>query len=140
MKKNRLLFILALIVIGAAGLALRIPGLGHISGDMIDCYLPWYESVPAHQGIGVLRNYEGDYGLPYATMLWLLHYLPGAALIKIKMVSVVFEYMTAVSVGLLASYFFEDRKKHIVFAAGFGITILYPALAMNGAYWEHCSL
>ena len=138
MKRNRLLFILALIVIGAAGLAIRIPGLGHLSGDMIDCYLPWYDSVPAHQGIGVLQNYDGDYGLPYATVLWLLHYIPGTALIKIKMVSVVFEYMTALSVGLLASYFFEDRKKYIVFAVGFGLTILYPALAMNGAYWGQC--
>ncbi len=138
MKKNRFIFILALILIGGAGLAVRIPGLGHLSGDMIDCYLPWYDSVPAGQGISVLQNYDGDYGLPYATVLWLLHYLPGEALIKIKLVSVVFEYLTALAAGLLASYFFEGVKKQIAFVAGFGITILYPALVMNGAYWGQC--
>ena len=118
MKKNRFIFILALILIGGVGLAVRISGLGHLSGDMIDCYLPWYDSVPAGQGISVLQNYDGDYGLPYATVLWLLHYLPGEALIKIKLVSVVFEYLTALAAGLLASYFFEGVKKQIAFVAG----------------------
>ncbi|MCR4792689.1 MAG: hypothetical protein K5871_08055 [Lachnospiraceae bacterium] len=137
-KHSNCITVFSVIALALIGLAIRIPGLPHLSGDMIDCYLPWYDSVPAGQGIGVLQNYEGDYGLPYATVLWLLHFLPGEALIKIKLVSVVFEYMTAMAAGLLASYFFEGAKKQIAFAAGFGLTILYPALAMNGAYWGQC--
>ena len=137
-KHSNCITVLSVLTLALIGLAIRIPGLPHLSGDMIDCYLPWYDSVPAGQGIGVLQNYEGDYGLPYATVLWLLHFLPGEALIKIKLVSVVFEYMTAMAAGLLASYFFEGTKKQIAFAAGFGLTILYPALAMNGAYWGQC--
>ena len=137
-KRISVLCFATLLLLGLIGILVRIPGLDHLSGDMIDCYLPWYESVPAHQGIGVLRNYEGDYGLPYATVLWLLHYIPGEALIKIKMVSVVFEYVTALSAGLLASHFFEGWKKKLSFVICFGLTILYPALVMNGAYWGQC--
>ena len=117
------------------GLLVRIPGFDHLSGDMIDCYLPWYDSVPAGQGLKVLLNYDGDYGIPYATILLLLHYIPGPALYKIKAVSVAFEYLAAFSVGLLASYFFEEKKKYIAFIAGFAITLFYPALVMNGAWW-----
>ena len=117
------------------GLLVRIPGFDHLSGDMIDCYLPWYDSVPAGQGLKVLLNYDGDYGIPYATILLLLHYIPGPALYKIKAVSVVFEYLAAFSVGLLASYFFEEKKKNIAFITGFAITLFYPALVMNGAWW-----
>ena len=64
-----------------------------------------------------------------------MHYIPGPALYKIKVVSVAFEYLAAFSVGLLASYFFEEKKKYIAFITGFAITLFYPALVMNGAWW-----
>lgn len=140
MKKKKLPSIpvwvwLTTIALSIIGLIVRIPGFDHLSGDMIDCYLPWYDSVPAGQGIGVLLNYEGDYGIPYATLLLLLHYIPGSSLYKIKAVSIIFEYLVAFSVGLLASHFFEEKKKYIAFITGFGITLFYPALVMNGAWW-----
>ena len=127
--------VISVILLGIIGILVRIPGFDHLSGDMIDCYLPWYDSVPAGQGLKVLLNYEGDYGIPYATILLLLHYIPGQALYKIKAVSIVFEYLAAFAAGLLASHFFEEKKKYISFIAAFGLTLLYPALVMNGAWW-----
>lgn len=134
-QKQDIYFILAIVVLSVIGILIRIPGFDHLSGDMIDCYLPWYESLPAHQGIGVLKNYTGDYGLPYATILWLLHYLPGNPVTKIKLVSVSFEYLLAASVALLSSHFYRDDKKTLVAVISYGITLFYPALILNGAWW-----
>lgn len=133
--KQDIYFILTILVLSVTGILVRIPGLGHLSGDMIDCYLPWYESLPAHQGIGVLKNYTGDYGLPYATILWLLHYIPGSPVTKIKIVSVSFEYLLAASTALLSSHFYCDNKKRVAAAVSYGITLFYPALILNGAWW-----
>ncbi len=130
--------ILAVAVLGLAGVILRVAGLGYIGNDMTMCLIPWYDSVDPVNGIKALQNYTGNYGMPYVTILMLLHFLPGEAPVKIKIVSVIFEYAAAVGIGLLAAHFFEDIKKYVAFAAGFGLTILYPALIIDGAWWGQC--
>lgn len=47
------LFLVALFTI--MGLAVRVPGLGYISGDMSIYLLPWYEQM-ASQGFGALAQ------------------------------------------------------------------------------------
>lgn len=137
-KYGKAICILAVAVLGLTGLFLRILGLDHISGDMTDCLIPWYDSVDPINGIKALQNYTGNYGMPYVTVLMLLHFFPGEAPVKIKIVSVIFEYAAAIGVGLLAAHFFDGFKKNIAFAAGFGITVLYPALIFDGAWWGQC--
>ncbi len=137
-KRISLICAAAAILLGLIGIAVRIPGLDHISGDMEECLIPWYNELPAHQGIDVLRNYTGNYGIPYVFILWILHYFPGAVHIKIKAVSVFFEFAASVGAGLLASHFYEGNRKKAAFVCGFGLTVLYPALVINGAYWGQC--
>lgn len=105
---------------------------------MVECLIPWYDSIAPTNGIYSLRNYTGNYGMPYVTILWFLHFFPGQTHIKIKAVSIIFEYICAVSVGLLSSHFFQGHKKTIAFICGFGLTLFYPVLIINGAWWGQC--
>ena len=130
--------VFSVLILGAIGMIFRYRGLPRIQGDMAECLIPWYEELASGHGIGALKNYSGNYGLPYVTILWLLHFIPGAVHIKIKTVSILFEYMAALGVGLLASHFYNGIKKYIAFIIGFGLTILYPVLILNGAYWGQC--
>ena len=130
--------IIAVFVLCIIGILVRLPGLDYISGDMAECLLPWYDALPMGQGIGVLKDFPGNYGMPYATVIWLLHLFPGQPHIKIKIVSIIFEYLTAVASGLLASSFFKGKRKMMVFVIAFGMTLLYPVLVINGAYWGQC--
>lgn len=133
------LSVILIALLSVIGLIIRLKGIKELSsGDMTQCLIPWYNEMPAHQGIGVLRNFTGNYGMPYATILWLLHYIPGEAHVKIKAFSVIFEYVAAFSVGLLSSYFYEGNRKHIAFVTGYALTLFYPVLIMNGAYWGQC--
>lgn len=138
-EKYGLLTVFSIALITIIGFVIRFPGIMELSsGDMTQCLIPWYNEMPAHQGIGVLKNYTGNYGMPYATVLWLLHYIPGEAHVKIKTFSVIFEYVCAFSVAILASHFYDGRKKNITFVIGYLLTLFYPVLIMNGSYWGQC--
>lgn len=135
---NKTILFLSVIILSFIGILVRIPGLNHIGGDMIECLIPWYDSIAPTNGIYSLRNYTGNYGMPYVTILWFLHFIPGKTHIKIKAVSILFEYLCAVSVGLLSSHFFREKKKTIAFICGFGLTLFYPVIIINGAWWGQC--
>ena len=135
---NKTILFLSVIVLGFIGILIRIPGLNRVGGDMVECLIPWYDSIAPTNGIYSLRNYTGNYGMPYVTILWFLHFFPGQTHIKIKAVSIIFEYICAVSVGLLSSHFFQGHKKTIAFICGFGLTLFYPVLIINGAWWGQC--
>ncbi len=137
LSDNRTRTIILAVILGIAGLAVRIPGLNHVAGDMVECLIPWYDSIAPTNGIYSLRNYTGNYGMPYVTILWLLHFIPGQVHIKIKAVSIIFEYIAAVAAGLLASHF-HDKKKDIAFLFGFALTLFYPPLIINGSIQGQC--
>ncbi len=137
LSDNRTRAFITAVILGVIGLAVRIPGFGHVGGDMVECLIPWYDSIAPVNGIYSLRNYTGNYGMPYVTILWLLHFIPGQVHIKIKAVSVIFEYVAAVAAGLLSSHFHE-KKKDIAFLFGFALTLFYPPLILNGAVQGQC--
>ena len=137
LSDNRTRAFIIAVILGVIGLAVRVPGFGHVGGDMVECLIPWYDSIAPVNGIYSLRNYTGNYGMPYVTILWLLHFIPGQVHIKIKAVSVIFEYVAAVAAGLLSSHFHE-KKKDIAFLFGFALTLFYPPLILNGAVQGQC--
>jgi len=115
----------------------RYFGLSHITADIEACLLPWSAEVPAHQGIEVLKNFTGDYNMPYVTILWLLNYLPGSTLLKVKLFSIVFDYACAIVAGILIMQF-RNTAKDIYFLMTYGIILFYPVSIMNSAWWGQC--
>lgn len=138
-QKNRgYLYIIALLLAGAAAFAVRMMGIEHITADFETCLIPWSAAMKTGRGPGILRAYDGDYNMPYVTVLWLLNYLPGRTIVKVKLFSVLFEYLGAVAAGLIAAHFAGAEKKRLVFTAACIAVWFYPSAVLNGAWWGQC--
>lgn len=132
------LYIVGLVLIGTIAFGLRWRGIEHITADIETCLIPWSAEVKAGYGIGVLKQFDGDYNLPYVTVLWLLNYLPGNTVIKVKLFSIMFDYIGACGAGMLAGFFASGKTKKVAFMAAYTVTLLYPVTIMNSAYWGQC--
>lgn len=153
-KIQKIVFVVALIVASALGFYFRWKGIYHMTADMDECLIPWSADLDTDQGIFALKNFKGDYNMPYITILWLLNYLPVETIVKVKMVSILFDYAGSVAAGLLAKKVYlsgalaksktedDERRSGILaslyFAVTYGVCLLYPVTIMNSAWWGQC--
>lgn len=137
MKKNYkivlevLLIIMVIIISGV----LRLHLFKFESGDFSSFLEKWFNILKENGGIFALKINFGDYNLPYVQILALLTYLPISPLYSIKMVSVIFDYLGAISIGLLIYELTKNKNKAII---GFFITILLPTVILNSSSWAQC--
>lgn len=137
-RKRGYLYIIILLLAGAAAFAVRLAGIEHITADFETCLIPWSAAMKTGEGPGILRAYDGDYNMPYVTVLWLLNYLPGRTIVKVKLFSVLFEYLGAAAAGLIAAHFAGAEKKRFMFTAVCIAVLFYPSSVLNGAWWGQC--
>lgn len=137
-ENRKYLYIVVLLLAGAAAFGIRWAGIEHITADFETCLIPWSAAMKTGQGPGILLEYDGDYNMPYITILWLLNYLPGRTIVKVKLFSVLFEYLGAVAAGLIVAHFSEKSKKELMFTAACVAVLFYPSAILNGAWWGQC--
>lgn len=137
-RKRGYLYIIILLLAGAAAFGVRLAGIEHITADFETCLIPWSAAMKTGEGPGILRAYDGDYNMPYVTVLWLLNYLPGRTIVKVKLFSVLFEYLGAAAAGLIAAHFAGTEKKRFMFTAVCIAVLFYPSSVLNGAWWGQC--
>lgn len=132
---------------------IRWQGIEHITADIDTCLIPWSASMKTGYGPSILSTFDGDYNMPYVTVLWLLNYLPGRTIIKVKLFSIIFDYLGAVAGGLIVARVYEMQKdlngrlfkcrkyaKEILFVAAYAAVLFYPSAVLNGAYWGQCDM
>lgn len=137
-ENRKYIYIVFLLLAGAAAFCVRWMGIEHITADFEACLIPWSAAMKTGQGPKILLSYDGDYNMPYITVLWLLNYLPGRTIIKVKLFSVLFEYLGAVAAGLIAAHFAKEGKKELWFTMACVAVLFYPSAVLNGAWWGQC--
>lgn len=137
-EKRGYIYGVILLLAGIAAFAVRWAGIEYITADFEYCVLPWSEAMKTGQGPSVLLTYDGDYNMPYITVLWLLNYLPGRTIVKVKLFSILFEYLGAVAAGLITAHFAKTERKELWFTAACTAVLFYPPAVLNGAYWGQC--
>ena len=151
---RQVLFWMCIAVVSIVAFWLRWKGIYHMTADMDECLIPWSADLDTDQGIFALKNFKGDYNMPYITILWLLNYLPGETIVKVKMVSILFDYAGSVAAGLLAKKVYlsralakskteDDRRRSgilasLYFTVTYAACLLYPVTIMNSAWWGQC--
>ena len=90
-------------------LAIRYFGLPFVSGDMSTYLIGWYGQIEQLGKIHALNTQVGNYNVLYQTIIAILTYLPGEAIVKYKAVSIIFDYVAAVGVFLLI---YDKEKKN----------------------------
>ena len=115
------------------GMALRWSGIYYVGIDYQECLSTWYAQLKEGGDLYALTGYEGNYNLPYATALLLLTYIPVEPIISIKMLSIVFDFLSA---GVLMKVVMEcvQEKKEFYGLLTYGLTLYAPFTVINSGY------
>ena len=132
-EKHRIVIFLAIISIVA--LYARYRMLSYRSTDY-SCFLgPWFDYFKTNGGLNALKDFPGDYNAPYMTIMALLSYIPVKAIYLIKSVSVVFDFVLAISGSFLI---FKLTKKKWLSYFTYAVLLFLPQVLLNGAFWGQC--
>ena len=156
-KKANFWVILALILI--VGVVVRVELLDFTSSDFMGFLEPWCKAIKQNGGFADFGNTEGvvskiqfseppqivyesappyDYTAPYLYILTAISYLkPTQFLFAIKWVSIVFDFVLAVFVGLICR---KILKSNTAFLFGLGVTLILPNIILNSAVWAQCDV
>lgn len=114
---------------------IRLNGLDFHSGDYEGFLRPWYDEIKANGGLAAIGTQVGNYNVLYQLCIALMTYLPIHPLTAYKGLSVLFDYLLAVSAALVACELTDDRIRMALVYAG---VLLLPSVFVNSAYWAQC--
>jgi Gpi18-like mannosyltransferase len=123
------------IAISLAALALRIACFEYTSHDYSGFLLPWMNEF-REGGFLALQTTSSNYNLPYLYFLALFSYIPIRDLYLIKILSVIFDYVIAFTMMDLVKR--NSGKNQILPLFIFALTLFWPAIWLNSAYWAQC--
>ena len=111
--------------------------LKYVSYDFRGFIQHWYQYIKVNGHIKALATYEGDYNAPYLTIMSILTYLPFNPLYTIKAVSILFDFVLALSCGYLVYDLTKDKNK-IAGLVTYSIILFLPQVLENTAMWAQC--
>lgn len=120
---------------GCIFLAARLALFDYQTDDYKDFLRPWVSFYRANGGFAALDEPVGNYNIPYLVFLALFSYIPIHELYLIKLLSVAFDLVLAVSLAALVSCFTESRLK---MALCLVLALALPTVLLNGALWGQC--
>jgi Gpi18-like mannosyltransferase len=119
-----------------AGLALviRLVGRHEITPDMRN-FLAWYDELKAVGGWPGLGREIGNYNAPILYLLAILTYLPGPALIKIKLTWIVFDALLVYFGYRIVALRWADRRIPTLAAL---VLAFLPTAVINSSVYGQC--
>jgi len=109
------------------------------STDMIICLLPWYDIYKANGGFRAIGYTVGNYNYLYSLLIIILTYIPIEAIHAYKVLSGLFDYLTAFTVMYLTGILTAGsprREKYML--ASYAFVIFSPIVLQNSAVWGQC--
>lgn len=128
---ERYIIIYFLVFISIVSFIIRYLGRSFISVDMQRFLLPWWAAIPDFNS---LSKPVGDYNLIYQSIIAFLHYLPFNPVSAYKVVSCIFDYILAISCGLLVIEF-KNKNRLFIFSLVYASVLFLPTVFLNSAFW-----
>ena len=91
----------------------------------------WYGVLDA-QGVDAFKERFADYNYPYLYLIWILTALNIPALVGIKAISIIFDFVLAFFAYRIVAL---RTERFSLRALVFGVVILLPSVIANSAYW-----
>ncbi len=157
LKKYNFIIILALLSI--FGLVIRVSLLDFQSSDFFGFLQPWVRGIRANGGFKDFGNTRAlitqiefgnppteiktyppnyDYTTAYLYILTAISYLKDSqVLFAIKWVSIFFDFVIAVFIGLICR---KILKSNTAFLFGFALALFLPNAILNSAVWGQCDV
>lgn len=133
--KNKLLLFNLLVTIIA--FLVRLSLIKFQTGDYIGFLHPWITEMKRSGGLLALGKQIGDYNVLYQFLIALGSYLPLNDLYLYKGLSIIFDFILAMGVGLVVQSLTKNNKK-IYFSFSYAITLLLPTVIFDSALWAQC--
>lgn len=133
-RKN--IILIGFFAIAALALTVRWALLDHETGDWL-CYLSlWINDLKKYDGISGIGQEIGEYYVPYMLFLNIVARTPFNDLHEIKLFSILFDYLLALSAVLMVC----GRKKFLTGKglAMFSAVLLSPIIFVDSAFWGQC--
>ena len=126
-----------LVIITSFAIFLRLQMYTYTFGDYEMFLEPWFNELKAGGGLAALGKGIGNYNPPYMTILALLTYLPFKPIESIRTVSVIFDFVCAVTVAMIAIHIFKNNKhREKIALLGYSLTLFLPTVFLNSACWS----
>ena len=110
------------------------------SGDYVYSLKPWTDYLEAHGGFLGLKSLESNYNMPYLYILAFITYLPASNLAKIKLVSIIFDFITAFLVMIIVKKINKTAKSSLIPYLAYAFTLFIPTIVLNGTVWGQCDI
>lgn len=124
-------------MINLLGIFIRSFGISFLSEDMNGCLIPWYNSMKIG-GVTALKEQIGDYNTLYQTIIALMTYFNIDCIVLYKVLSILFDYIMAISIALFVSKVTKNKVLGIQFNIIYGAVLLLPTVVLNSSYWGQC--
>lgn len=133
-KKNILLFLLGAVTIIAV--IVRFCGIDFQSDDFNSFLNPWWSVIQQNDFTG-LATQVGNYNIPYQIIIYLMTLLPLKALYAYKIVSIIFDFILAISAAMLV-YSFVKNNRQLKAIIAYSAVLLSATAIFNSSFWAQC--
>lgn len=133
-KKNILLFLLGAVSIIA--IVIRVCGMDFQSDDFNSFLNPWWSIIKLNDFTG-LATQVGNYNIPYQVIIYLMTLLPLNALYAYKIVSIIFDFVLAISTAMLV-YSFVKNNRRLKAILTYSAVLLSATVIFNSSFWAQC--
>lgn len=130
------ILIIGLVAVTVLGMVLRFCGIKYQSGDYISFLQPWWHEI-AQAGVDGLKTQVGNYNIPYQILICLFTQLGFAPLVSYKGLSIIFDFVLAISSALLVENFCEKRAQLKSFITYTLVFCSLPVI-LNSGFWAQC--
>lgn len=111
------------------------------SADYEVCLKGWYYYFCDNGGLRGLSRQVGNYPIIYQFFIALMTYIPINELYLYKMISIVFDFILAISVGLLVNHLVGVKAViSSQFCLSYSTVLFLPTVFMNSAVWAQCDV
>ena len=133
-KRYTLLFLLGAITILAV--FIRICGMDFQSDDFNSFLNPWWGIIKYNDFTGLAAQ-VGNYNIPYQIIIYLMTLLPLNALYAYKIVSIIFDFVLAISTAMLV-YSFAKSNARLKAVIAYSAVLLSTTVIFNSSFWAQC--
>ena len=133
-KKHILLFLLVAVTIIA--IFLRACGMDFKSDDFNSFLNPWWSIIRLNDFNG-LATQVGNYNIPYQIIIYLMTLLQLKSLYAYKIVSIIFDFVLAISTAMLV-YSFTRNNRRLKAIITYSAVLLSATVIFNSSFWAQC--
>ena len=133
-KKHILLFLLVAVTIIA--IFLRACGMDFKSDDFNSFLNPWWSIIRLNDFNG-LATQVGNYNIPYQVIIYLMTLLQLKSLYAYKIVSIIFDFVLAISTAMLV-YSFAKNNRRLKAILTYSAVLLSATVIFNSSFWAQC--